>query len=172
MSRVLHSFNEFRYRLEAPIIQSDRTVIFSNRLVNDSWKRSFASECSALSLVSAVSDEENERVEQLLRSDEKLRAAYAKYEGAPKPGDLIVNLRFGPLPNGGIDVLKAACAKSLDDTIPNGLILDEVLELLRDAGYYECLNGIPQSATLQLVCPNHELRGRDFLLRSYRILGF
>jgi hypothetical protein len=172
VSRVLQDFNEFRYRLSETKVRSHRTLIFSNRLVNDSWKRSFASECCDLSWVTAMSNEEQQKIDQLLLSDDKLRKAFEKFEGAPKPIDLIVNLRFGPLPDADRERFKAACSEVLDKPIQRGMTLDEVLECVRTAGYEGCMNENPEMASIQLVSPDHELRGPDFVMRRYRIRTF
>ncbi|MBI1352715.1 MAG: hypothetical protein GC160_00105 [Acidobacteria bacterium] len=170
--RILNDFNEFRYSLREPKVRSDRTLVFSNRLVNDSWKRSFSTECSELSWVTSIPREERQRIHQLLRGDEKLRKAFEKFEGAPKPVDLVVNLRFGPLPGSDRERFKAAMSEVLHGPIKRGLILDEVLECVRAAGYEGCMSQNPTTATLQLVSPDHELRGREFVMREYRVLNF
>ena len=171
VSRVLRDFNEFRYRLSEPKVRSQRVPIFSNRLVNDSWKRSFATECSEQAWVTAISSEDQQKIDQLLK-DEKLRNAFEKFEGAPKPIDLIVNLRFGPLPDADRKRFGTVISESLDELVQRGATLDEVLECVRAARYEDCMGSNPSVAGLQLVSPNHELRGAEFVIRRYQIREF
>jgi hypothetical protein len=66
--RVLDGFNELRFSLDAPKLPSSRTLVFSHRLVNNSWKRSFSTECAEASLVKRISTDEESRIEELLES--------------------------------------------------------------------------------------------------------
>jgi hypothetical protein len=168
----LKGFTECRFSLDEPTVASPRTLVFSNRLVNDFWKRSFATECSELSFVRAVSDDERQRIDAMLLNDSALRTAFAQYESAPKPVDLVVNLRFGELPGADSEGFKAICGRALDDPIRQGLTLDEVLGLIRAVGYEDCMNKNPTLVTLQLASPNYELRAGEFVMRSHRFLDY
>ena len=171
VSRILSGFDEFRYSLNKPKMKSKRSLVFANRLVNDSWKRSFTTECFEMSWVNRVEDEEQQRVGHLLRDNAALRKAFEAYEADPKPVDLIVNLGFGLPATSDQEQFKAVCAEALADPIQRGLTLDDVLELIRAAGYDEFMRKYPTTARLQLVCPDHELRGAEFVMRRYRFLG-
>lgn len=151
VSRILTDFNEFRYRLSDPKVRSHRVLIFSNRFVNDTWKRSFASECSEAALT-PISDSEQQKIGELLR-DEKLRNAFAKFESNPKRIDLIVNLGFGPMDPAARGRFADAMSAALESPMRDGMILDEVLESIRAAGFDDSLGGVPQMAGLQLVSP-------------------
>ena len=168
VSRILTGFNEFRYRLSEPKVPSHRTLVFSNRLVNDAWKRSFASECSNATLVTKLSDDERQRVEELLRNP-RLSTAFDKYESTPKPVDLIVNLRFGPMPQADRERFAHAMEEVLELPMRGGMTLDEVLECIRAAGFEDYSGKVPEVAGVQLVSPGHELRGSDFVMRHYRV---
>jgi hypothetical protein len=170
--RILQGFNEFRYSLDQSKVPSPRILVFSNRLVNNSWKRSFSTEGSALYWVNLVAPEEQRRIDQLLLTDDKLRKAFEKYESVAKPPDLIVNLRFGQFPNSDRERFKVVCGDALAGSIERGLTLDEVLEVVLDAGYKRYMSQNPTLATLQLISLNHELRGPDFVMRRYRFLDF
>ena len=56
--------------------------------------------------------------------------------------------------------------------MPEGIPLDRVLALLTDAGLAQHLGQTPINATLQLVCPDHEVRDHEFVLRDWRVLPF
>jgi hypothetical protein len=170
--RVLSGFNELRFSLDAPKASSSRILVFSNRLVNDSWKRSFATECAESSFVSPVSPDDESKIQELLESNAQLKRAFEKYQAENSSLDLVVNVSLGQIPGSDREQLKAACDLHLSDSIENGLTMDEVLAAIRKAGYYECIGKIPKDATVQLVSVNHEVRDREFVLRYKRILNF
>jgi len=60
----------------------------------------------------------------------------------------------------------------LGAAIEKGMTMDEVLAVLRDAGYYDCIGQTPASAAIQLVSVDHEVRDREFILRYKRVLNF
>jgi hypothetical protein len=175
--RVLSGFNELRFSLDAPKSPSSRTLIFSHRLVNTSWKRSFSMECAEASLVSWISPDEESRVQQLLESNTPLKKAFEKYRAENSTLDLVVNVSLGQIPGSDRERLRAACdlhlgATHLDTSIENGLTMDEVLIALRNAGYYDCIGKTPITATVRLISVNHEVRDHEFLLRYKRVVDF
>ena len=170
--RVLSGFNELRFSLDAPKLSSSRTLVFSHRVVNNSWKRSFSKECAEASLVSRISADEQSRIEDLLESNTQLKKAFDKYRAENSTLDLVVNVSLGQLPGADRERLKAACDLHLGSSTESGLTMDEVLAALRKAGYDECIGKIPTNATVQLVSVDHEVRDHEFLLRYKRLLNF
>ena len=170
--RVLSGFNELRFSLDAPKSQSSRTLVFSHRLVNTSWKKSFSRECAEASLVRRISPEEESRIQELLESHTPLKKAFDKYRAENTTLDLVVNLSLGQIPGSDRERLRAACDLHLGASVENGLPMDEVLAALRNAGYYDCIGKTPTNATVQLISVDHEVRDREFLLRYKRVLDF
>jgi len=170
--RLLSGFNELRFSLDTPKSVSPRTLVFSNRLVNTSWKRSFSTECAELSLVRRILRDDESRIKELLQSNPSLKMAFEKYQAKNNSLDLIVNVSLGQIPGSDQERLKAACRSLLGHSIQNGMNMDEVLVSLRDAGYYDCIGKTPIVATLQLISINHEVRDREFILRYNRVLDF
>lgn len=170
--RLLSGFNELRFSLDAPKNISSRTLVFSSRLVNTSWKRSFSTECAELSLVRRISPDEESRTQELLQSNSSLRNAFEKYQAKNSSLDLVVNVSLGHIPGSDREHLRAACSHLLGDSARNGLTMDEVLFALRDAGYYDCIGKTPIDGTLQLISVGHEVRDREFIMRYSRVLDF
>lgn len=102
----------------------------------------------------------------------KVARAFERYQAAAKPIDLVANLGFGELMDSELEVFPPTCGRLLADRIAEGLTMDEVLGILRESWLGTHRRKLPNQATLQLVCPGHELRGDRFLYRSYRTLGF
>ena len=170
--RVLSGFNELRYSLDALKSSSSRTLVFSHRLVNESWKRSFATGCAEASYISRISPEETSRIQELLESNSPLKKAFDKYQAQNCSLDLVVNVSLGQIPCSDRERLRAACDLHLGVSVKNGLPMDEVLAALRNAGYYDCIGKFPISATVQLISVDHEVRDHEFLLRYKRVLDF
>lgn len=85
--RVLSGFNEMRFSLDTPKSVSRCTLIFSSRLVNTSWKRSFSTECAELSLVRRISADDVGLGQIPGAGRERLREACSRLLGDPvKPG--------------------------------------------------------------------------------------
>lgn len=76
--RVLKGFNEFRFSLDKPKIPSPRILVFSHRLVNASWKRSFSKECAEASQIERISRDEESRLQNLLETNILLSEAFEK----------------------------------------------------------------------------------------------
>ena len=118
-----------------------------------------------------LSQDEEIRIADLPQTNDALQIAFERYEANPKSIDLIVNLSLGQLPKPGIGAFEPACRQLLAGHVDNGLTMDEVLGLLRTAGYHDYIGKQPRTATLQMISVNHELRGRDFVVRSYKTLA-
>jgi hypothetical protein len=172
VSRVLSGFNDLRYSLDTPKTASLRTLVFSHRLVNTSWKRSFSVECADLSLVSPVSQDERSKIQEMLESVPGLEKAFEKYQAAHGSPDLVVNIGLGGLPDGDRERLRTACAGHLGVSAEMGMTMDQVLVALKAAGYYCCIGKMPNSATVQLVSKGHEVQDCEFVLRYNRVLDF
>lgn len=168
--RVLSGFNELRCSLDAPKTPSSRTLVFSHRLVNVSWKRSFSKECAEASLIHRVSLDEESRIQELLEPNTPLKKAFEKYCAANSSPDLVVNVGLGEIPDTDRDRLRAACNLHLGASVEKGMTMDEVLAELRNAGFYDCIAKTPKSATIQLISANHEVRDHEFVLRYSRVL--
>lgn len=171
VSQILTGFNELRFDLNEPIKKSGRVLLFCDRLVNELWKRSFSHNHCEASYAVPLSADEVSRLNLLLSTDRKLREAFAKYQAAPHPIDLVANISLGDLPDGGVKRLQSECEKALNPHIENGLRIDDILNFLRESELDRHQRNYPIQATLQLICSNYELNGGDFVFRSYRVLG-
>jgi hypothetical protein len=172
VSRVLSGFNEPRFSLDAAKSVSPRTLVFSNRLVNTSWKRSFSTECADLSLVRRISADEESRIQELLQSNPSLKNEFEKYQAKNGSLELVINVSLGQIPDSDRDRLRAVCSEALGNPAQNGITMDEALVVLRDAGFYDCIDKTPKQATLQLISVGHEVRDGEFVLRYNRVLDF
>lgn len=171
VSRVLSGFYEDRWNLDTPKQISDRTLVFCDRLVNDSWNRSFSRECCEASYVKHLSEEDSTKLHPLV-GDSKLMTAFEKYRASKAPLDLIANISMGRLAGHDVSIFQQLCSDMLSSRIASGVTIDEVLMLLRERDLEKHIAATPIQVTLQLTSKGHELRGNDFLFRTYRTLGF
>ena len=170
--RVLSGFKEDRWSLDDPLRPSQRTIVFCHRLVNDSWKRSFSHQSCEGSLTHPVARAERDRIGMLLSSDKKLAAAFKKYQDTVKSIDLVANLGFGEFSEQESKEFPNRCAALLGERIDGGLTMDEVLSILQENELAAHQHKSPKQATLQLISPNHELKGDRFVYRRYGTLAF
>ena len=169
VARVLSGFNELRWSLNEPKRTSSDVLVFSNRLVNESWKRSFSHEVSLADYVCHVSDDERLRIRAVLAEDARLAAAFHDFEAKSPCVDLIANLGCGC--KSRKEPFERLCRRLFDADIQNGLTLDQVLERLADAGHSDCQRQVPAVATLQLVSVGHDVRDNEFVFRRYVARG-
>ncbi|WP_200890375.1 hypothetical protein [Pseudoalteromonas luteoviolacea] len=66
-----------------------RTVVFSSRFVNDSYKRSFSTECCDLAFVSLLDSDEKDELDSFIENNPELVAKFDTYK--PKSIDAIYN---------------------------------------------------------------------------------
>ena len=168
--RVLADFKEDECFLHAPLRQSEPVLLFCHRLVNDSWKRSFAHHICERSHASQIATEDNNRIHRLLSLDGKLRKAFEQYGAKQARIDLVVNIGLGGFAKKEIADFGERCRRILAARIQAGLTIREVLQLLAEHGMEENRHELPRQMTLQLVCINHELRGDEFVHKEYRVL--
>lgn len=128
--------------------------------------------CCELSYAQHLSWEEKKRVDRLLASDNKLRAAFDRYRAKQNRIDLIANAGFGELSAEAAAEFVNLCDSMLRDKIAAGMTLKEILLLVAKSGLGKHLGRVPQQRTLQLTSINHELRSDEFVYTQYRVLNF
>jgi hypothetical protein len=170
--RTLSGFRDERWSLDKPLKPANKTYVFFFRLCNDSWQRSFYHESCEISLVRRLSPPDLKKLKALLSANPKLLAAFEKYKSSTKPINLVANIGFGGMNEEEKKEFPRVCAEMLADRIDVGLTIDDVLRMLRERGLDSRQGEMPQQATLQLTCVDHELRGDRFLYRRFRTLGF
>jgi hypothetical protein len=68
-------------------------------------------------------------------------------------------------------LLSSFCS-SIDPALAQGMNMDQIIELLAAAGLADRIGKFPITATLQLICRNHEVLNDEFIFRECRTLGF
>jgi len=167
--RLLSGFNELRFSLDTPKSVSRRTLVFSSRLVNTSWKKSFSTECAELSLVRRISRDDEARIEELLQSNPSLKKAFEKYQAKNDSLDLVVNVGFGQIRGFGPRATQSSLWQPARTFHPEWNHHGRGAALPARCRYYDCIGKTPRTATLQLISVGHEVRDREFILRYNRV---
>jgi hypothetical protein len=167
--RIERDFMEFRWSLTAAKVRSKNVLVFAQRVLGSTWKKSFTSRVFEESLVHPLPVDMQQRLHQRLAQDPGLSNAID--QSKPESVDLVVNLRFGPI-EGGANTVAVECERLLGPRIDKGMILDEVLALLATSTIDAWRSKNPTVATLQLVAPGHLRRGDEFALSTFRVLTF
>lgn len=168
VSRVLSGFNEIQWDLDATPVRSSRTLLFCDRVVNDKWKRSFATQSCEISYAAPLSSDELSELESHL--DAGLTDSFREYQSTPHPINLIANISLGGMPDELANQFPSVCERILAARIGEGLTVPETLKLLaaEDLMRYKSQN--PTRVTLQLTCVDHEINLNEFVFREFRIL--
>jgi hypothetical protein len=168
--RIVHGFYEFRFSLQEEKVLSNRTLVFSKRIVNDRWKRSFSAASCEASLVEPLSDKERAGLDMFIGDNPKVIKAFEKYK--PKSVDFLMNLSFG-CPRGlSAPDVRQQLAQLLTPLLTKGANLDELLVALEESGLNRYRGLFPRNLTLQFKSHDYELQGKDFLFRSLNVLPF
>ena len=168
VSRTLSGFNEIQWDLSATPIRSSRTLLFCDRVVNDKWKRSFATQSCEISFAAPLSSEGLNELESHLDAD--LKDSFRKYQSKPHPIHLIAKISLGGIPDELVSDLPSMCERVLVPRIGQGLTTPEVLKLLGDEGLIRYKSQNPAQVTLQLTCVDHEIKLNEFVFREFRML--
>jgi hypothetical protein len=168
VSRALSGFNEIQWDLDATPIRSSRTLLFCDRVVNDKWKRSFATQSCEISYAAPLSSDEVNELESHL--DAGLTESFRKYQSNPHPIHLIANISLGGMPDELVSDLPSMWERILAPRIGPGLTIPEVLKLLAAEDLIRYKSQNPTRGTLQLTCVDHEIKLNEFVFREFRML--
>jgi hypothetical protein len=97
VSRVLSGFNEIQWDIDAAPVRSSQTLLFCDRIVNDKWNRSFATQSCEISYAVPLSSDELNELESHLAAG--LMDSFQKYQSTPHPIHLIANISLGGMPD-------------------------------------------------------------------------
>jgi hypothetical protein len=168
--RAERDFFADRWDLKEPKVRSPGMLVFLRRIVTDTGKARFDAQVADESWVTKLDDDDQKWLEGLLREQPGLAAAFESY--VPPPIDLVTNMSFGLPRDFSFDRFTDECERLLAGKIEAGLSLDEVLALFERSELNRYRDELPETATLQLVSPNHLRRGDEFVHTHFETLAF
>lgn len=168
--RIIEDFYELRWNPETPKEKSNRVLVFSKRLCNSKFKRSFGTESCEITFIDPLDKKDKDKVIKLLKGDEKLDKAFQEYQ--PKSANLISGYSFS-LPETYVYTKFESRIKELfDKKINSGLTIDDVNKTIFESELEEYKEKTPHNARIQLICNDHELKDGDFIFREIQIFNF
>jgi hypothetical protein len=138
--------------------------------VNNDWKRSFKTQGCEASYLELLNPDEANKLESQLSADTRLSEAFAKYQTAPHPIDLVANIALGGMSDETVTQFPSICDEMLRQRIESGLTVNEVLQSIFERDLPKYCSVYPVQVTLQVTCVDHETRSNEFVFRKYRIL--
>jgi len=138
-----------------------RTIVFSSRFVNDSYKRSFSTESCDSAFVYHLDPDEKEELESFIDNNPELVAKFDAYK--PKSIDAIYNAN--------VNIPASGNTTDLEETLSTfqELNLEQLYNLLIESK----IGSIGAKGwTAQFVSNNHECCKGKLLYRFSRVLAF
>jgi hypothetical protein len=138
-----------------------RTIVFSSRFVNDSYKRSFSTESCDLAFVYHLETHEKEELESFIESNPELVAKFDAYK--PKSIDAIYNAN--------INIPASGSSTDLEETLSTfqELNLEQLCKKLMES---KVGSSGAKGWTAQFVSNNHECCEGKLLYSFSRVLAF
>jgi hypothetical protein len=169
VTRVVPEHYEIRYSLSEPLQLDDRPHFLLKRLVNEKWKPAFAAESAEASFVKPLTKADAGKLERFLKDN---AGVVTQFESFRQPLDWILNLGFSLAKRSDFRRFKAEFQEAFAEPLRGGMSSDAVLKVIAQSSYADRLGEMPQSATLQFVCQDHEVKRRHVIFRQLNIHNF
>jgi hypothetical protein len=166
---VVPEHYEPRYSISAPQQLADRPEFLLKRLVNEKWKPAFAVENAEVSFVKPLTKADAGKLKRFLGDNADL---VERFEAFTQPLDLILNLSFSLAKRSDFRRFKAEFEEAFAEPLRGGMMSDGILKVIAQSSYAACFCKMPQSATLQFVCQDHEVKRRHFIYRQLNVQNF
>jgi len=148
-----------------------KTLIFSKRIVNEKWEKSFSNEVCDISFVKKLSLLDYNRLKKFIKENPKVYPSFIEYSG--KPIDFILNLNFDLSKNKlSIEEFKKILNKLFENINENGKTFQEIKKIINESKLNELQSNRLVTNILQFVCKNHEVRNSQLIFRKFNILNF
>ncbi|ESP90536.1 hypothetical protein [Pseudoalteromonas luteoviolacea] len=138
-----------------------RTIVFSSRFVNDSYKRSFSTECCDLAFVSHLDSDEKDELESFIENNPELVAKFDTYQ--PKRIDAIYNAN--------VNIPSSGCTTDLEERLSSFQELN-LEQLYNQLTKFKIGSSGTKGWTAQFISNNHECCEGKLLYSFSRILAF
>ena len=169
VTRVVPEHYETRYSLSAPRQLADRPHFLLKRLVNEKWKPAFAADSAEASFVKPLTKADAGKLERFLKDNADV---VTQFESFSQPLYLILNLGFSLAKRSDFRQFKAEFEEAFAEPLRGGMTSDAILEVIAQSSYADRFGEMPQSATLQFICQDHEVKRRHFIYRELDVHNF
>jgi hypothetical protein len=138
------------------------------RLVNDKWKTAFEIETAHGSLVRPLNKADTKKLDAYQLNNPDAMSGFDAFE---RPLMELLNIGFALGRKSEIPKLQKEVAAAIGD-ISIGVTSDAILQAIASSSFADCCGESPQSATLQFVNKNYEIRRRELIYREMNVLKF
>jgi hypothetical protein len=169
IERVVPPHYEPRCTLDVPKVLYDGPAIILKRIVNDKWVKSFTTDAVHASLIRPVGSTERTILKRFLGENPAIVQAFEAFE---KPVDSMLNLGFWLPSRRALRTFAVDFKRVFDRAIQRGMTSDAILAEITGTKYSRALGKMPNTATLQFVCRDHEVSRKELVYREMSVLDF
>ena len=166
--REIPQHYEARFSLEEPKELYDGPLYLVKRLVNDKWKRSFEIESAHGAFVRKLSKSDSTKLDAFLSENTDILHEFEEYD---RPLLDLLNIGFALKRKTDRFRLKKEVETALGD-VSAGVTSDSILRAIGKTSFARLCGEHPQSASLQFVNKNYEIRRRELVYREMKTLDF
>jgi len=165
--RVIHDVQKLRFGQQERQQTDRRRLIFSKRLVDESWKPAFGNELAVAEFVRVPSDEDRQRLEDFIAKNPKIIHEFEAFR--PKALDHAMDLPLNVPASTGKEAVQRLIHNVFPD-IGDGLTNDGILQRIAKSELAHYAPKTVRNATLRFICKDHELRDNGYMFREVQLL--
>lgn len=165
--RVLQGIQKMRFTLQDRKRVDRRRLVFSKRLVDNSWNPTFTNAMANAEFVRPLSAEDQKRLENFIIENPHTLQEFDAFE--PREVDSALDLRLDVPTSTGKD----GALRLINDTfagIGAGMTNDEVLQRLEASPLASYVTEMGGNATLRLLSKGHEIQNSEYVFRNVELL--
>ena len=168
--RIVEEHYETRASLSDEKILRANKMVFSSRVCNNKWKKSFTNECFSQAHISKLAEDELARLEEFL-SQNKMLSKFQKYK--PKPINYCTERGFMLPEEYSYEKFLKTCEELLIPLFNKGVEFDDVLLAIQNSELSEFQeNKHCTNARLMFFSPDFLVREKELIFNRYEALNF
>ncbi|GEM_PF-2917250 len=166
--RILESTQRLRFNLQERKRVDRRRLIFSKRLVDESWKPAFSAELATAEFVRALSNDDRRRLEEFIAGNPQTLQEFDAFQ--PKGIDHAMDLPLNVPTCVGKEGIHRLIYDVFADISEVGLTNDEILQRIAASELAGYAPKTMRNATMRFLCRDHELRSNVYVFREVQLL--
>tara|TARA_R110002111_G_scaffold78222_1_gene124046 strand:- start:186 stop:749 length:564 start_codon:yes stop_codon:yes gene_type:complete len=160
---------EMRTSPEDPKELYDGPLFIVKRIVNNKWKRAFETETAHAAFIKPLNKADTKRLETFISKNDGILGEFASFE---RPLQCILNVGFALKRKSDLKKLRDEVVAALGGDLAKGVSAPAITKAIASTSYAALCNESPQSARLQFVNFNYEIRRRELIYREMNALSF
>ncbi|MBB3210696.1 hypothetical protein FHS27_006544 [Rhodopirellula rubra] len=160
---------EMRTSPDEPKELYDGPLYIVKRIVNNKWKRAFEMEAAHAAFVKPLNKADTKKLEAFITQNNGILDAFDSFG---RQLQCILNIGFALKRKSDLKKLREEVATALDGNLAKGVSAPAIAKAIASTSCAALCNTYPQSATLQFVNFNYEIRRRELIYREMNALDF